>query len=284
MIRKLRNGILESIAKTKENKKVFLIFMILNALVVFSMVRQFIRGDYENFALCILTMILLLLPGLIQVKWAISIPIPLQVSVLIFIFAAEILGEIDSFYTKIPFWDTMLHTINGFLAASVGFSLATILNDDDKITVKLSPFFVAIVAFSFSMTIGVIWEFIEFFFDMTLGLDMQKDTIVHTISSIALNPDGLQKPVRIAGITSTVVNGQDLGINGYLDIGLIDTMKDLIVNFIGAITFSFVGYLSIKIKGKYRVFTDSMTVNKASDEEKKKFERLEEKTDSNGKQ
>ena len=282
MIRKLRNGILESIAKTKENKKVFLIFMILNALVVFSMVRQFIRRDYENFALCILTMILLLLPGLIQVKWAISIPIPLQVSVLIFIFAAEILGEIDSFYTKIPFWDTMLHTINGFLAASVGFSLATILNDDDKITVKLSPFFVAIVAFSFSMTIGVIWEFIEFFFDMTLGLDMQKDTIVHTISSIALNPDGLQKPVRIAGITSTVVNGQDLGINGYLDIGLIDTMKDLIVNFIGAITFSFVGYLSIKIKGKYRVFTDSMTVNKASDEEKKKFERLEEKTDSNG--
>ena len=100
------------------------------------------------------------------------------------------------------------------------------------------------------MTIGVLWEFFEFFADYFLKLDMQKDTVIHSINSVLLNPDGVNVPYHIKDITSTVVNGVDLGINGYLDIGLIDTIKDLLVNFIGAVVFSVIGYFYTKKKGK----------------------------------
>ena len=79
----------------------------------------------------------------------------------------------------------MLHTINGFLCAAIGFSLFNILNRGSK-SMQLSPFYLAIVAFCFSMTVGVIWEFIEFTFDQVFLLDMQKDFIVSNIGSVTL--------------------------------------------------------------------------------------------------
>ncbi len=120
----------------------------------------------------------------------------------------------------------------------------------ERLSFNLSPFFVAVVAFCFSMTIGVLWEFFEFFIDMNLGMDMQKDTVVHSINSVMLNPDGVNVPYRIKNITEVYVNNQELGLGGYLDIGLIDTMKDLFVNFIGAVVFSTIGYFYIKNKDK----------------------------------
>ena len=150
----------------------------------------------------------------------------------------------------IPFWDTILHTLNGFLAAAIGFSLVVLLNENQKVMFTLSPVFIAVVAFCFSMTIGVVWEFFEFAMDRFFLLDMQKDTVVHTISSVMLDPDGGNVPYMIRGITDTAVNGQKLGLGGYLDIGLIDTMKDLLVNFIGAAVFSFIGYFYVKNRGK----------------------------------
>ena len=99
------------------------------------------------------------------------------------------------------------------------------------------------------MTIGVLWEFFEFSMDTFFGTDMQKDTIVNTIRTVTLDPTRSNKVVVIKGITSTAVNGTDLGINGYLDIGLIDTMKDLFVNLIGALVFSFIGFFYIKNRG-----------------------------------
>src|SRR5699024_8786150 len=106
-------------------------------------------------------------------------------------------------------------------------------------TFKLSPLFLAIVAFCFSMTVGVLWEFFEFGADQVMGTDMQKDFIVQNIHSVSLNPDGLNNVVDVS-IESLEVNGQDWMEfpGGYLDIGLIDTMKDLQVNFIGAVAFS----------------------------------------------
>ena len=102
------------------------------------------------------------------------------------------------------------------------------------------------------MTIGVLWEFLEFSADMILRTDMQKDTIINAISSVALNPEATNTAIKISGITETVVNGQTLGIAGYLDIGLIDTMKDMFVNFIGAVVFSIFGYFYAKYTGKNR--------------------------------
>lgn len=143
----------------REHKSSFIVFYILRALVIVSLVRQIILDNYEGAFFCILTIVLLYVPSWVQVRLRIELPPPLEITILCFIFAAEILGEVNAFYVNVPHWDTMLHTINGFLAAAVGFSLVLLLNDNEKLTFDLSPFFLAMVAFCFSMTIGVLWEF-----------------------------------------------------------------------------------------------------------------------------
>ena len=233
-----------------EHKRVFIIYMLLRISVIFIAIAQFFNQNYENLFLCILVLILLTVPGFIESNYHIDLPDTLEIIILLFIYAAEILGEVRSFYTIFPFWDTMLHTLNGFLAAAIGFSLVDLLNRNKKMSFDLSPFFMAIVAFCFSMTIGVLWEFFECMMDLLLGFDMQKDTIVTSIHSVLLHPEGLNRVVNIEDIKNTIVNGQDLGIAGYLDIGLLDTMKDLFVNFIGAVVFSFIGYFYVKNRGK----------------------------------
>ena len=234
----------------KKDKVTFTIYMILRALVILVGIRQFFIGNYENVFLCVFTLVLFLVPVFVERVFRVDVPALLENIVLIFIFAAEIMGEINSYYTKFALWDTMLHVTTGFLAAAVGLSLIVILNRRKVFGLNLSPFFVAMFSFCFSMTIGVLWEFFEFGMDRIFLTDMQRDTIVTTISSTLLNPDGLNVAVQIKGINDTVVNGQSLGINGYLDIGLIDTIKDMFVNFIGALTFSVIGYFYTRFSGK----------------------------------
>ena len=168
---------------------------------------------------------------------------------MLFIFAAEILGEMGSYYTKVPYWDTILHTVNGFLCAAIGFALVDILNRNERIKFKLSPIFLAVVAFCFSMTIGVLWEFFEFFCDVLLGMDMQKDFVVSTVISTYLGTS-THDPVVLDNIKDVMVDGVALDVEGYLDIGLYDTMKDLFVNFIGASVFSVIGFFYVKTRGK----------------------------------
>ena len=234
----------------REHKSSFIVFSILRILVLVVLVRQIMLANYEGAFFCILTLLLLYVPSWIQVKLRIELPPPLEITIFCFIFAAEILGEVNAFYVVIPGWDTMLHTINGFLAAAVGFSMVMLLNDDDRITFHLSPAFLALVAFCFSMTIGVLWEFFEFGMDFFLGTDMQKDTVIHAIHSVSLDPTLSNKVVTIPDIQDVVINGESLGLGGYLDIGIIDTMKDLFVNFIGAVVFSTIGYFYIKHRGQ----------------------------------
>ena len=149
----------------------------------------------------------------------------------------------------------MLHTLNGFLCAAIGFSLLDILNRNEKLAFTLSPVYLAVVAFCFSMTIGVLWEFFECAMDQLFLLDMQKDTVVRSISSVMLDPTGGNNPVAIRDIADVIVvtgAGEEiaLGLGGYLDIGILDTMKDLFVNFIGAVVFSFIGYFYVKNRGR----------------------------------
>jgi len=233
-----------------EHKSSFIVYVILRSLVILAMILQIFNQNYENVFLCLLTLFLLTVPSFIQVQWKIELPTGLEIVMLIFIFAAEILGEISSYYIKYPLWDTILHTINGFLMAAIGFSLVDLLNQHNKETFNLSPAFMAVVAFCFSMTIGVVWEFFEFGMDTLFGLDMQKDTIIHAINSVTLDPTRTNTVVRIEDIQTVLINGQDLGLGGYLDIGLIDTMKDLIVNFIGAFIFSVIGFFYVKSRGQ----------------------------------
>lgn len=254
--RRNRRTFRQAMAKElREHKSSFLVFSVLRILVIVSLVRQIMRGSYESAFFCLLALCLLYLPSWLQVKLRIELPPPLEITILCFIYAAEILGEVNAFYVVVPNWDTMLHTLNGFLCAAIGFALVDILNRSERFSISLSPLFLALVAFCFSMTIGVLWEFFECTMDHFFLLDMQKDTVVHSISSVILDPLGGNHPTAIRDITDVIVVTADgaqhaLGLGGYLDIGILDTMKDLFVNFIGAVVFSVIGYFYVKSRGK----------------------------------
>ena len=239
-----------------ENKKlVYTVYFVLRLSVVLMLVAQFFNGNFENVLLCVLTLVLFTLPSLFERRLHIDLPDTLEIIILLFIYAAEILGEIQSYYTQFHGWDTMLHTMNGFLCAAIGFALVDILNREEKVSLHLSPFFMAVTAFCFSMTIGVLWEFFEFAMDQWLLFDMQKDTVINTISTVNLDPSHGTAAVVVQGIQDVILVLEDgsqmpLGLGGYLDVGIIDTMKDLFVNFIGAVVFSTIGYFYVKSRGK----------------------------------
>ncbi|MBE6681387.1 MAG: hypothetical protein E7600_03775 [Ruminococcaceae bacterium] len=238
------------IEQIKKHKATFAVYLILRLIVVVVLILSVIGKRYENVFVCSLTLVLFLVPAFFQKNFGIQLPTTLEIIIMLFIFAAEILGEIGAYYVKVPLWDTMLHTTNGFLCAAVGFSLVDLLNRNNRFKFHLSPLYLSIVAFCFSMTIGVLWEMFEFGADVFLGTDMQKDYIITKISSVALNAEPVNKAVVIDGISEVTVNGQLLNVEGYLDIGLIDTMKDLIVNFVGAVVFSIIGFFYVKSRGK----------------------------------
>ena len=244
----------------RRHKGTFIVFLILRILVVISMIRQFMLGNYESVMLCVLTLLLFVVPMVVQVRLNVDFPQVLEVIILLFIYAAEILGEVNSYYTAIPYWDIMLHTLNGFLCGAIGFSLALCLDKDEKVFFRMSPLLIVIVSFSFSMTIGVLWEFFEYAADHILLLDMQKDTVVHTVSSVLLNPMKVQRPWIMRNITEMSINGTEMGVGGYVDLGLIDTMEDLFVNFIGALTFSIIGWLALHGKRRERMIAMGLAV------------------------
>ena len=106
-----------------KNKTTLAVYLTLRALIIFILVRAVLRREYESVFLCALSLVLMLMPSILSKKLKIVLPDALEIIILLFIFAAEILGELNSFYVRVPNWDTMLHTINGFLCAAIGFSL-----------------------------------------------------------------------------------------------------------------------------------------------------------------
>lgn len=249
----------QEVAKQVADKKVVLpVYLILRLFVVVTMVLRLLDGDYESAAICVLTLILFTMPSFVERRLHIDLPDALEIVILLFIFAAEILGEIREFYVLVPHWDTVLHTINGFLFAAIGFCMVNLLNSNPNTAMNLSPFYVAVAAFCFSMTIGVLWEFFEWAMDTWFNMDMQKDTVVNMVNSVSLHPEGKNQVISLQDVADVVVvyadgSQQNLALGGYLDIGLLDTMKDMFVNLIGALVFSVIGYFYIKSKGKGKV-------------------------------
>ncbi len=226
------------------------VYIVLRVLVIGVLIWEIIGHNWMNVFTCVLVLILFMLPSVISRRFQIEFPNALEIIILVFIFAANILGEIAALYLYIPIWDSILHGINGFICAAFGFALIDLLNEEEKINLRLSPVFVSLVAFCFSMTIGVLWEFFEFSMDFFFHTDMQKDTWITAIHSVELNETVLNVPKHI-DIESVYVNGEPLKDGArYLDIGLIDTMKDLFINFIGAMVFSVFGWFYIKNRGR----------------------------------
>lgn len=251
-----KKGIFTSLTEQiKSDKKAFAVYAVLRLLVIAVLVRSIFLGQWESVFTCSLTLILLFIPSMLEKTLKIEVPTSLEIITYIFVFCAEILGEIECYYMKYPFWDTMLHTVNGFMFAAFGFALVDIFNRHGRFTFKLSPAFCALVAFCFSMTVGVMWEFFEFGADEILNLDMQKDAFVTSVNTVILDPDGANNVIHINDIVSTDINtaSGSIRIDGYIDIGLRDTMKDMFVNFVGAVVFSFIGFIYVKQRGKGRI-------------------------------
>lgn len=269
-------------AVIRRQPTVFAVYTVLRLIVLATLVSSIIRGEYESAFICLLVLGLFVLPFFIQQNFGIELPSTLEIIILLFIFASEILGELKCYFITYPHWDSMLHTTTGFLCAATGFALIDILNRNSKIKFQLSPIYVALAAFCFSMTVGVLWEFFEFGMDRLFMMDMQKDTVVNAITSVMLDPTNSNIPVTIDGITSVTINGQELGLGGYLDIGLYDTMGDLFVNFIGAVVFSTIGYFYIKQRGKGKLakaFIPTITEEKRAAELPEGTEALPEGTE-----
>lgn len=237
------------------NKSSIVVYVIIRAIIIGIMIRQTFLGEWHNVFLCGLSLVMLFIPFFLRTTFRINFPSVLEITVFIFVFAAEILGEMANFYGHIPFWDTMLHTITGFLAAAVGFGMIDLLNRHSS-RINMTPLFVALVSFCFSMTVGVVWEFGEYTVDRLFSFDTQKDTIIQDISSVTLHPEGKNSEIKINDISYTIVydaDGNQLATidGGYLDIGLRDTMKDMWVNLLGAAAFSLAGFLYILKRDKY---------------------------------
>ena len=145
----------------RKKPRVAAVYILLRFLVILTIVTQFFNRNFENVFLGLLTLILFVLPTILERRLMIDLPDTLEIIILLFIFAAEILGEIQAFYTTFRGWDTTLHTLNGFLCAAIGFSLVDLFNRNERFSLSLSPAFMGIVAFCFSMTIGILWEFFE---------------------------------------------------------------------------------------------------------------------------
>ena len=233
-------------AVIRRQPTVFAVYTVLRLIVLATLVSSIIRGEYESAFICLLVLGLFVLPFFIQQNFGIELPSTLEIIILLFIFASEILGELKCYFITYPHWDSMLHTTTGFISAAFGFAMVDLLNRNKPQHFKLSPVFLALVAFCFSMTVGVLWEFFEFSMDYLFHMDMQKDMIIHSFASVTLDPTNSNIPILVDNITDVAVNGESLGLGGYLDVGLYDTMQDLFVNFVGALTFSVIGYFSAK--------------------------------------
>ena len=242
------------ILQIKKDRAVFIVYLVLNAMVAAVFVRTVFQQNYESSFICLLAFLLFLIPPFVETTFHVRLPNALEITALVFVFAAEILGEIECFYVKVPLWDTLLHTVNGFMFAAFGFCIVEMLNRHSQ-RFKLSPIFCALVAFCLSMTIGVLWEFYEFASDVFFDTDMQKDYFIRNLHSVSFAEPGSNTAVSYNGIVSTTVlleSGETLTFDGYLDVGVIDTMKDLFVNFIGATVFSVIGYFHVRYEGKSR--------------------------------
>ena len=158
-------------------------------------------------------------------------------TVVLFIAAGSIMGSCYNLYTIVPVFDAILHTLSGFIFACLGFGLMQIMigRPHDKKTFLACLLF----GFVFSLAIGLLWELFEYFGTAVLGMDMQEDTLVSGFHSYFLSGTHTEA-VDVDGIVQTVIyfdGGKTLTLDGYLDLGLIDTIEDMAVCFWGSVVY-----------------------------------------------
>ena len=197
------------------------------------------KGDYLGVLHCFSAALLYYAPDFVE-KLGISLPKICTGIILMFVFFSQVVGEALCGYILIPQLDTGLHLTSGFIFAAIGFGLVSVLKSYSAGADGAA--LAAAFAICFSITTGVVWELLEFSADRILGTDMQKDTLISEFSTVYLDSSLSNIPIKVQNIEATYIDGEGVIFNGYLDIGLYDTMKDLTMNFIGAAVFGLIGY------------------------------------------
>lgn len=199
------------------------------------------KGQYARLPIAVATLFLLLLPPVSQRIFHFQIRLPMYL-VMLFYALGPMLGQCYNLYYDLNWWDKMLHALGGVMFALVGLLLFQSFIEDKKIVMA------AVFALCFSMAVSMLWEFCEFAADSFLGMDMQQDTIITGFHSYLL---GAETGVTgsLDDITEVVVNGQMLP--GYIDIGLHDTMWDMLLETLGAAA---VAVFHVASQGKYSAF------------------------------
>lgn len=230
--------------KNTEKKVRYILIILCEVLTVINVIRLLLAGDFSRLLLAFLTLLLILIPEGIERIFHCHISQPMYlISVLYAI--GPMLGHCNNLYYLIPGWDKLLHTLGGVMFVFLGIFLFEILGGDQKKWVLCCVF-----ALCFSMALSVFWEFYEFGVDSLLGMDTQSDTIIHSINSHVLNT-AMGETGSILDIHDVSINGVPLGLGGYLDIGLIDTMMDLLLESLGATITTIILFLD---KNRHPVF------------------------------
>ncbi len=250
---KKRNGEQEGLLRglwheIKENKPAFVVFVCLWLSTLVVLLHGVITGRWDRVLTGVLCLLLFLVPPFVERGFSLQLPAALEISAYLFVFCAGVLGEIGDFYQRFPAWDAMLHAANGFLFAGFGFCLFSLFENRRRVQTLPSPAYQSFTAFCFSMTVGVLWEIFEFGADRFLHTDMQKDSFRTQLHSV-LVPGGEGGMFRVENITQVEIktaDGMSFTLPGYLDVGLADTVKDLVVNLWGALVFCIIGYFYLK--------------------------------------
>lgn len=235
--------------KIKKHPVRFAVFLLLRLAILALLTAAVIERNWSNAFFCVLTLFLFMIPSFIERSIKLEVPDALEIIVVLLVFGANIMGELEEYYVSVPGWDTMLHIVSGFVIAVVGYSLIDILNGGDRVPMKPKPIYAAVASLCFAMAISVLWEFFEYGMDCIFSTDMQKDVYVSRINSVLLNPEGHNVPVS-AVIGSVTING--IVWPGYIDIGLHDTMKDMLVAAGGSLAAAALVFFHVKKGGKGR--------------------------------
>lgn len=214
------------------SKALIILLILLHVFTLVLLVRKLADGQWGHAGLCLLCLALYSLPALLGFIFRAYLPPLLYGISACFAAAANLGGEVFGFYIRFPVWDSCLHLIWGILAAVIGYSMPDLLGHREGISRAMQKAAAVLFSVSFAMLIAVLWEFIEFAVDLWFHTDMQKDSWITAIHSVLLQPDGLNQAQHME-ITGVIVNGEPW--TAYLDVGLRDTMFDLLWTFSGAV-------------------------------------------------
>ncbi len=220
-------------------------FWMLEAFALLSLVLFIFYGNHSKIALSAVTLLLLYCPQLVERLFGITLSTAVHIFAL-FYAIGPLLGHTYNFYYMIPWWDNLLHFMGGVVFALLGYYLPDLTDRQNN---RHSTLLKYLSAICLSLAAAVVWEFFEYGMDQLFHTDMQNDTIVNNITSYYF---GSEPGVAgtISDIQSVIINGVDIGLDGYLDIGLHDTMIDMLVCALGMVLFCLVRLLD-KSKREY---------------------------------